>query len=121
MIKELLYNGESMGTIGEDTGYKGYKVGDIVFWQSRLTSKANIIVKYGGNYVIMGWCPSKLNTGEFSILGKVIGYKNLTNDIVKCFDEQFEIKERKDEKEISSAEAFEILKKHYGCEVKIKE
>lgn len=29
--------------------------------------------------------------------------------------------ERKEEKEISSEEAFEVLKQHYGCDVKIKE
>ena len=29
--------------------------------------------------------------------------------------------ERKEAKEISSEEAFEVLKQHYGCDVKIKE
>jgi hypothetical protein len=121
MIREIMHNGESMGVIGEDTGYKGYKVGDVVFWKARLTSKANLIVKHRGQYTLMGWCTSKLNSGEFSILGKVISCEKLTDDILKLFDEKFGIRERKEEKEISSAEAFEILKKHYGCEIKIKE
>jgi hypothetical protein len=53
-------------------------------------------------------------------------------DIVKIWNQEYEyeylkeeglklIWERKDTKEISSTEAFEILKQHYGCEVKIKE
>lgn len=65
------------------------------------------------------------------------GESNRDNDIVKVGYPDFDkyrvisdalkgdfkevIWERKEEKEISSDEAFRVLKEHYGCDVKIKE
>ena len=54
-----------------------------------------------------------------------VGYPNIkaNESISGILDSDFYkvIWERKEVKEISKKEAIEILKKHYGCDVKIKE
>lgn len=54
-----------------------------------------------------------------------VGYPDFDNNkTIKCaLNSDFKevIWERKEEKEISSDEAFRVLKEHYGCDVKIKE
>lgn len=47
--------------------------------------------------------------------------RNLTINELLTYGFSKIIWERKEEKEISSEEAFAILKQHYGCDVKIKE
>lgn len=75
------------------------------------------------------WCPGT----QYDLTGE----SNRDNDIVKVGYPDFDkyrvisdalkgdfkevIWERKEEKEISSDEAFRVLKEHYGCDVKIKE
>ena len=60
---------------------------------------------------------------EFDIVK--VGYPDFDNNkTIKCaLNSDFKevIWERKEEKEISSDEAFRVLKEHYGCDVKIRE
>ena len=121
MKREIFLRNKLMGVMGEDAGHKNYKVGDIIFWKSRYSAEAGVIVKYDNCYCVMGWCGNELYNNEIDILGKVISYKNVTKEVLSCFNSVLEIKECKEQKEISSSEAFEVLKNHYGCEVKIKE
>jgi hypothetical protein len=121
MVKEIMHNGTSMGIIGEDTGYKGYKVGDIVLWESRYTAKSNVIVKDSKHYAVMGWCSEPLGKTSYKILAKVIGHEKVTEGILQCFEPTLTIRERNEEIEISAEEAFKTLREYYGCDVKIKE
>lgn len=84
---------------------------------------------YGGLRRNSVWCSGtkKDLTGETKALDIVkIGYPEI--DSVKghletILESDFSeiLWERKEEKEISSEEAFAVLKEHYGCDVKIKE
>ena len=77
------------------------------------------------------WCSAtekdlltgKYGYDEFDIVK--VGYPDFDNNkTIKCaLNSDFKevIWERKEEKEISSDEAFRVLKEHYGCDVKIKE
>lgn len=77
------------------------------------------------------WCSAtekdlltgKYGYDEFDIVK--VGYPDFNNNktIKGALNSNFKevIWERKEEKEISSDEAFRVLKEHYGCDVKIKE
>lgn len=77
------------------------------------------------------WCSAtekdlltgKYGYDEFDIVK--VGYPDFDNNktIKGALNSGFKevIWERKEEKEISSDEAFRVLKEHYGCDVKIKE
>ena len=74
------------------------------------------------------WCSGTQNdlTNTVNILDIVrVGYPDFDRyrTISSALDGDFKkiLWERKQEKEISSEEAFAVLKEHYGCDVKIKE
>lgn len=74
------------------------------------------------------WCSGPQNnlTNTVDILDIVrVGYPDFDRyrTISSALDGDFKeiLWERKQEKEISSEEAFAVLKEHYGCDVKIKE
>lgn len=75
------------------------------------------------------WCSgiqNDLTVDMASVLDIVkVGYPDFDKyaTISRALDGDFKevIWERKQEKEISSEEAFAVLKEHYGCDVKIKE
>lgn len=74
------------------------------------------------------WCSGTQNdlTNTVNILDIVrVGYPDFDRyrTISSALDGDFKeiLWERKREKEISSEEAFAVLKEHYGCDVKIKE
>ena len=62
-----------------------------------------------------------INNNEYDVMEIFSINKNLVefDDILNCPGNV--IWKRKEEKEISSEEAFKVLKEYYGCDVKIKE
>lgn len=131
----------------EKVSYRNYiAIGNTYFWTDDMFTPAVFTKEWLEDMMIC-----ELRDGEryFWIDGMLKGIKygyggidfNLCNslgmkdlDIVKIYARSFQhnlndmlkypgplLWEREEEKEISSEEAFRILKEHYGCDVKIKD
>lgn len=129
-------NGDFKFYIGKDYG-KGEKEMQEEFTKDDLKDGMMCEMRDGTR---MLWFAGAMRSYDFWYSGTqydLTGESNRDNDIVKVGYPDFDkyrvisdalnsdfkevIWERKEEKEISSDEAFRVLKEHYGCDVKIKE
>lgn len=112
MDKKIVYvskNEHFFGNIGADAG-RGYKVGDVVFLNLYDKYKTGIIVQEKNSKpFIMGWGATNIfDNNSFTIIGKVMDCKYLTNEYLKTFCGYFELR---DIETISLEEAESLLGK----------
>ena len=129
-------NGDFKFYIDKDYG-KGEKEMQEEFTKDDLKDGMMCEMRNGRRMLWMAGAMRDCNTWHSRTQHDLTGEASRDHDIVKVgypdFDNNKTIKgalnsgfkeviwERKEEKEISSDEAFQVLKEHYGCDVKIKE
>lgn len=129
-------NGDFKFYIDKDYG-KGEKEMQEEFTKDDLKDGMMCEMRNGRRMLWMAGAMRDCNTWHSRTQHDLTGEASRDHDIVKVgypdFDNNKTIKgalnsgfkeviwERKEEKEISSDEAFRVLKEHYGCDVKIKE
>lgn len=121
MVREICYASSSKFrlekyTIGEQTKFKNFHIGDIVLWKHKKYKNGESCIGFLAGTIqkpfVMGLCG--VNLSEFEILKKIIKHEFVTKEVFNDLFPEFEIKEV-EEVEMSKEEIEEKL----GYRIKI--